>query len=129
LAKRAIPRLEEFKPQELSSILWGFAANGFFHSAFFTNASASLQRMELTSQQLANTLSAIASKKARTSPAMPQVLMALLPQAARQSANFSMTELTATVLAAAKVFLSLRVFRAGAQWGECRGDVQEQHRL
>lgn len=36
--QECVPRLEDFKTQELSNTFWGFASNDFYHEAFFHKA-------------------------------------------------------------------------------------------
>jgi hypothetical protein len=103
LAENAIPRLEEFKPQELSNMLWGFATNGFFHEAFFTRSSMVVQRMPLQSQHLANILWAFVRARPHH-PVTASTILMLLPSCTRQLETFKPQEVSSTALAVAKAF-------------------------
>ncbi|CAE8664161.1 unnamed protein product, partial [Polarella glacialis] len=65
IAKRANARLHEFKAQELSALLWGFSAAGFYNGAAFSAAAVTLQRLDMTPQHLVNSLWALTRKKPR----------------------------------------------------------------
>mmetsp|Transcript_122089 Transcript_122089/g.352895 ORF Transcript_122089/g.352895 Transcript_122089/m.352895 type:complete len:788 (+) Transcript_122089:168-2531(+) len=103
LAKQAMHRLGEFKAQELSNMLWGFASNNFFHEAFYVSASMAARRMPLGAQHLANILCAFARVRPNH-PATKEAMIALLPWCTTQLETFKPQEVSATLLAAAKVF-------------------------
>jgi len=103
LAQQAVRRLDEFKAQELSNMLWGFASNNFFHEAFYVNASMAARRMPLGAQHLANILCAFARARPNH-PATRDTMLALLPWCTAQIEAFKPQEVSATLLAAAKVF-------------------------
>lgn len=103
LASKAIARLGEFKPQELSNMLWGFASNGFFHEAFYRNASLVAQHKDLRSQHLANILWAFGRVQPHHAVTKATIL-ALLPQCTMQIETFKPQEVSATLLAVAKSF-------------------------
>jgi len=103
LATHALVLLDEFKPQELSNMIWGFGCVGFFHEEFFVGAAATLQRMELTTQHLANIMTAVV-RAAPDHPLTRATILNLMPQCCEQVSAFKPQEVSATFLAVAKAF-------------------------
>eukprot|EP00442_Polarella_glacialis_P017888 CAMPEP_0115085840 /NCGR_PEP_ID=MMETSP0227-20121206/22198_1 /TAXON_ID=89957 /ORGANISM="Polarella glacialis, Strain CCMP 1383" /LENGTH=816 /DNA_ID=CAMNT_0002475121 /DNA_START=158 /DNA_END=2608 /DNA_ORIENTATION=+ len=99
IAKRANARLHEFKAQELSALLWGFSAAGFYNGAVFSAAAVTLQRLDMTPQHLVNSLWALTRKKPRQ---LAMHALTLVPACTMMIERFSTVEIVAIASASAK---------------------------
>ncbi|CAE8681089.1 unnamed protein product, partial [Polarella glacialis] len=92
-------RLHEFKAQELSALLWGFSAAGFYNGAVFSAAAVTLQRLDMTPQHLVNSLWALTRKKPRQ---LAMHALTLVPACTMMIERFSTVEIVAIASASAK---------------------------
>jgi hypothetical protein len=105
LAERGLELYDEFplnRPQELSNMIWGFAANGYFHEAFFTAAAELALRADLSTQHLANILSSYA-KLQPCHPVTFKLMCSLTPLCTKNVCAFKQMEIASTANAVATV--------------------------
>lgn len=85
--------MDDFKPQEISSMLWGMARNGFHTTSVYLRAVAAAQRMNLEPQQLANIIWACSQARPKDSM-LEMVVVQLFPQCTILFEGFKIQEIS-----------------------------------
>lgn len=102
-ASKGVKNIADFKAQELSNMLWGFASSGFFHDMFFQCAAFAALSKELSTQHLANILWAFTRVRPRY-PLTQRIVLSFLPLCHQQLCKFKAQEVSSVALTVAKAF-------------------------
>jgi hypothetical protein len=104
LAQKGAQKLTDFKAQEISNMLWGFASAGFFHEPFYQRAATVALSKDLSSQHVANILWAFTRVRPRH-PLTQWVVSNYMPLCRQHLRNFKPQEVSSVALSIAKAFV------------------------
>lgn len=93
LTAASLPMMDDFKPQEISSMLWGMARNGFHTPSVYLRAVAAAQLIYLEPQQLANIIWAC-SQATPKDPMLETAVVRLFPQCTLLFEGFKIQEIS-----------------------------------